>query len=87
MPAKRKTREDRMKDSFSRMYRVGKARAGMTEDEIAGALGVSRNTLLNRRRDPKTFPLGDVLKLCALFYWDESEMTGLVRLYCGGDHI
>ena len=71
-----------MRENFTRLYRVGKARANLTEDEIAVALGISRNTLLNRRRDPKTFPLGDVLKLCAMFCWDENEMTGLVRLYC-----
>ena len=82
MPAKKKTREDRLNESFSRLYRMGKSRAQMTEDDIADALGITRTTLRNRRRNPKTFPFGDVLKLCALFLWDDGEMTQLVRLYC-----
>lgn len=84
MPAKRKTREDRMRETFARLYRTGKSRTGMTEEDVAGALGVTRATLRSRRRNPNTFPFGDILKLCSLFYWDDGEITQLVRLYCGG---
>ena len=72
-----------MRDVFTRMYRTGKSRAGMTEEEVAGALGITRSTLRSRRQNPGSFSLGEVLKLCALFYWEEGEMVGLVRLYCG----
>lgn len=84
MPAKKKTREDRMRETFTVLYRIGKSRSGMTEEEVAGALGVTRSTLRRWRRNPNTFPFGNILKLCSLFYWDDGEITQLVRLYCGG---
>ncbi len=87
MPAKKKTREDRMADAFSQMYRIGKARSGMTESDVADALGITRPTLQKRRENPGLFPFGDVLKLCALFCWEGDEVMKIVGLYCvnGGD--
>lgn len=80
MPAKKKTREDRLNDTFSSLYRIGKTRAHMTEDDVADALGVTRTTLWNRRRNPKTFPLGDVLKLSILFCWEPEETARLMEV-------
>lgn len=87
MPAKKKTREDRMRDRFSRLYSEGKARSGMTEWEVAEALGITRPTLQKRRENPKLFPFGDILKLCALFCWEDNEIMSIVGLYCvnGGE--
>lgn len=82
MPAKKKTREDRMQDSFTKLYRIGKARSGMTEMDVADALGITRPTLQKRRENPKLFPFGDVLKLCALFCLEDNEVMKIVGLYC-----
>lgn len=82
MPAKKKTRENRMFDTFSSLYRVGKARSGMTEADVADALGITRPTLQKRRENPKLFPFGDILKLCALFCWEDNEIMSIVGLYC-----
>lgn len=87
MPAKKKTREDRMLETFTVLYRIGKSRSGMTEEEVAGALGVTRPTLQKRRENPKLFQFGDILKLCALFCWEDNEIMSIVGLYCvkGGE--
>lgn len=87
MPAKKKTREDRMFDAFSKLYCVGKARSGMTDEEVADALGIGRKALWRRRKNPSLFPFGDILKLCALFCWEDDEVMKIVGLYCvnGGD--
>lgn len=82
MPAKKKTREDRMFDTFSSLYRIGKARTGMTDEEVADALGIGRKALWKRRKNPSLFPFGEVLKLCAIFCWQEDEMAKITGLYC-----
>lgn len=81
MPAKKKTREDRMTDIFAQMYRIGKARSGMTDEEVADALGIGRKALWKRRKNPSLFPLGDVLKLSAIFCWQQDEVMDIFKLY------
>ena len=81
MPAKKKTREDRMADTFAQMYRMGKARSGMTDEEVADALGIGRKALWKRRKNPSLFPLGDVLKLSAIFCWQQDEVMDIFKLY------
>lgn len=81
MPAKKKTREDRMTDAFTQMYRIGKVRSGMTEGDVADALGITRPTLQKRRKNPSLFPFGDVLKLSAIFCWQQDEVMDIFALY------
>lgn len=81
MPAKKKTREDRMTDTFTQMYRIGKARSGMTDEEVADALGIGRKALWKRRKNPSLFPFGDVLKLSAIFCWQQDEVMDIFGLY------
>ena len=81
MPAKKKTREDRMADTFTTMYRIGKARSGMTDEEVADALGIGRKALWRRRKNPSMFPFGDILKLCAIFCWQQDEVMDIFKLY------
>lgn len=70
-----------MADTFSQMYRIGKARSGMTDEEVADALGIGRKALWKRRKNPSLFPLGDVLKLSAIFCWQQDEVMDIFKLY------
>lgn len=71
-----------MRENFSKLYCEGKARSGMTEEEVADALGMTRTTLRKRRQNPGSFSLGDVLKLCILFCMEEEEAMKIIGLYC-----
>ena len=70
-----------MTDKFARMYRIGKARSGMTDEEVADALGIGRTVLWKRRKNPVLFPFGDILKLSAIFCWKQDEVMDIFGLY------
>ena len=39
---------------------------GLTDEEVADALGIGRKALWKRRKNPSLFPFGDILKLSAI---------------------
>lgn len=81
MPAKRKTKEDRTAEAFANLYRIGKARSGMKDSEVADALGIkSVMTWRKRRNRPEIIPLGDFAKLSVLLQWQDSEVDALVEM-------
>lgn len=68
-----------MREQFGKLYRVGKARAGMKDRDIADALGIkSLMTWRKRRNQPETIPLGDYAKLSVLLQWTEDETNSFV---------
>ena len=85
MPARKKTRADRVAETFDELYRVGKARARLTEEEITVMLGFkTRGALLRRREQPLYFTLGEILILGAAFRWTPEEWSALNRHLQGG---
>ena len=53
MGRKKQNRVDRWRDEFGVVYRIGKARAGLTEENISTLIGLKTRTPLQaRRKDP-----------------------------------
>lgn len=84
MPAKRKTRADRVAECFGELYRIGKARADLTEEQISTMIGYkSRDALLARRKDPLSFTLGQLLTMGTVFRWRDEDWSQLVATMRG----
>lgn len=85
MPAKRKTRADRVTEKLGELYRIGKARSGLQEEEITALCGYkSPVPLRKRRRSPLDFTLGQIMTLGAVFRWSEQDWQELISLLAGG---
>ena len=84
MPAKRKTRADRVSEKFSELYRIGKARSGLQETEITALCGFKSPIPLRKRRaTPLEFTLGQLMAMGAAFRWSEEDWRELVGLMAG----
>jgi|GEM_PF-2265966 len=84
MPAKRKTRADRVAEKFGELYRIGKARSGLQETEIAPLCGFkSPIPLRKRRNEPLNFTMGQLMALGAAFRWSEEDWQELTGLMAG----
>lgn len=80
MPAKRKTRRDRVGDALLRRYKAGKAMAELTEEEVAQALGYgTRKPMRQRREDPMRFTIGDLLTLETILGWSLEDWLYILR--------
>ena len=80
MGRKPKTRAERMNERFGEFYRIGKAKVGMTNLEIANAIGLSSQAALKRRRDdPGEFTVQQLLALGATLRWTEEEFLGVIK--------
>ena len=80
MGRQKKSRTQRMAESFGESFRMGKARVGMTNLEIANAIGLSSQAALKRRRDdPGEFTVREILTLGITLHWTEEELLGVIR--------
>lgn len=78
MPAKKKTRADRVREVFTSLYDHGKVDLRQNEAEIARMLGYkSRDPLCHRRKDPETFTWGEMAKLATAFRWKDEDILRL----------
>ena len=80
MPAKRKTKADRLREKFGQMYKVGKAVTGLNDTDIAESLGLGVTALWARRKAPETFKLGEIVKLSVILRWGGSDLTDLIAV-------
>lgn len=78
MPAHRKTKSDKQRDQFLRMYAAGKAHTRLTDAEVAECIGVSPNTMTARKKDPMKFSLGEIAKLAIVMQWDTTDIAKLM---------
>lgn len=79
MPAKRKTKAERMAEKFNALYRRGKAMSGMKDTEVMTAIGLkSPTSLIARKKDPRKFTFGEIMSLAILFQWQESDIATLI---------
>lgn len=84
MPAKKKTRADRVAECFGELYRDGKARADLTEDEITTLIGFkTRDTLLKRRKNPLDLTIGQLMAMGIAFRWKDDEYLSLLQAIVG----
>ncbi len=75
----RKTDSQRRAERFGELYRVGKAKLGLTEHQICEMLGVTGPTLLARRKDPMKFSLGQLVTLGTAFGWTDAEYMSIIH--------
>lgn len=81
MPAKRKTKQDRMAEKFAAMYQTGKALTRLRDEEIAEMLGLkSITSLWARKKDPTKFKFGEILALSSILRWQSSDIAGLFEM-------
>ena len=80
MPAKKKTKQDRLVEAFTAFYKIGKARAGLRDSDVANVLGLTQVTLRKRRNNPKEFRAGELATLAVLFRWETVEVNNLIEL-------
>ena len=74
----KKTTAQRRAERFEMLYRIGKARLGLVEPEIAAMLGVSRETLRSYRRDPGKLSLEKAAVLGTAMGWTDEEIASVL---------
>lgn len=80
MPRPRKTTAQRRMDRFHESYRIGKARIGFTEQQIAAALGISAATLCKYKHDPcNSFSINQLALLGELLVWTDEELLSIIH--------
>lgn len=80
MPRLRKTESQRRAERFVELYRVGKARIDMTEDQIGDTVGMSRPALQRRRENPEKYvSLGDLVKFGKIFGWTDDDFLAIIH--------
>lgn len=68
-----------MAEKFDSLYRRGKAVSGLKDTEVMDAIGLkSPTSLIARKKDPRKFQFGEILKLAVLFEWHESDIADLI---------
>ena len=81
MPRPRKTDSQRRAERFKELYRIGKARIGATDEQIADCVGVHRTTISKRMKNPgKYFTYDDLARLCEEFRWTDEDILSLFRV-------
>lgn len=80
MGRRRKTESRRRAERFGELYRIGKARLGLTEEQISQMIGFKgRPALLDRRKNPDKLSLGQLVTLGTAFGWSDSEYMAIIR--------
>lgn len=84
MPAKRKTRADRVAEKFGELYRIGKARSGLRDEDVTALCGFKSPIPLRKRRAaPLEFTMGQLMAMGAAFRWSEEDWQELTSLMAG----
>ena len=78
MGRSKKTTAQRRAERFDMLYRVGKARLGIGEMEVATMIGVSRPTLHSYRQDPGKLPLEKAAILWTAMGWTNDEISSVL---------
>lgn len=73
----RKTEAQRRTELFGKLYRIGKASIGFTEEDVSRAIGLSTVSLRKRRHNPDTFTLGEMVTLGNLFGWTGEDFASI----------
>jgi len=74
----KKTTAQRRAERFESLYRVGKARLGVGDLEIAAMIGVSRPTLHSYKQNPGRLPLEKAAILWTAMGWTSDEISSVL---------
>ena len=77
---KKKTRNERAQERYELAYRMGKARTGMRDPEVAKALGFDNVLSLRRRRkDLDKISVAEFAKLALILRWTPEDIDGIIH--------
>lgn len=80
MARKRKTRAERLCETFGECYRMGKARAGMTNLQVANMVGFQTQSAFKKRRDdPGELTLKQLVAIGTAFQWTDDDYMEIIR--------
>ena len=79
MPRLKKTEAQRRAERVRELYRIGKAKTGLTDEQCASMVGVCRKTLFSAKKNPdKYISLGQMACLGKAFGWTGEEIASIV---------
>lgn len=80
MPRPRKTESQHRAERFRELYRIGKARIDVTDEQIGEYIGMSRPAISRRKKDPgKYVSLDDLVTFKKIFGWSDEDILALFR--------
>lgn len=63
-----------MSQYYNRNIKAERARAGLTQEQIAEKLGISTFTYLQKENGKKDFKLGEIFELCSILHTSPEEL-------------
>lgn len=79
MPRPKKTTADRRAEIFIRNYKIGKAKTGFQEPDVARALEISESTLRRNKKSPGKFSVDQIVTLGKVFDWSDEDFLAIIR--------
>lgn len=74
----RKTEAQRRADKFAECYRMGKAKTGLIDEQIATVLDISLPTLRHYKKIPDKLAIAKLSTLGKLLCWTEEDFLSIV---------
>lgn len=79
MPRPKKTTADRRAEIFLRNYKIGKAKTGFQEPDVARALEISESTLRRNKKSPGKFSIDQIATIGKVFGWSDADYLAILR--------
>lgn len=80
MPRLKKTESQRRSENFEELYRIGKARSGLTDAQCADIIGVCRKTLFAARKSPNDrVSIGQLARFGEVFGWSDEDYLKIIK--------
>lgn len=73
MPRPRKTEEDRRAEIFIRNYKIGKAKIGFLDPDVARVVGITERTLSEKKKAPGKLRVEQMVTLGKVFGWSDED--------------
>lgn len=80
MPRLKKKEDQIRAERFGELYRIGKARLGLTDAQCAAIAGVCPKTLFNAKKDPnERISIGQLARFGAVFEWSDEDYLKIIK--------
>lgn len=79
MPRLKKTEAQRRAELFQELYRVGKARFKLTDEQVGCAVDLHRTTVCNTAKTPEKFKFGTVIEIGKTLGWTDEEFLSIIH--------
>ena len=74
----RKTEAQRRAERFDELYRLGKAKKKYTDEQIGQFVGVTRQTINKRRKDPGKLDIALLAALGKTLGWSDEDYLAII---------